>query len=45
MKYIKMKSTGSTYIDNQDKDLSHCNECDIKLGNISKFKYIGVSIK
>lgn len=40
MKYIKMKSTGSTYIDSQDKDLSHCNECDIKLGNISKFKYI-----
>lgn len=40
MKYIKIKSTGSTYIDNQNKDFSYCNELNVKLGSNSTTNYI-----
>lgn len=40
MKYLKIKATDSTYIDNENKDSSNCNHYDLKLGNNSNFKYI-----
>lgn len=40
MKYLKIKSQSSTYIDSQYKNYNYCNEVDIKFGSNLAFKYV-----